>query len=401
MNPRLSLKLAPHAQQTMTFALAQALEILQMPQQELAQWLLSEIEKNPLLELKPNHAKKRFDFDLPATVTLYEYLLAQIRENFSDPKEQLLAEIILENLDERGFISTPLEEITPKATEKVLTVLQTFDPPGIFARDLQESLLIQLKMKGKEKSLSYQLVENCFDDLLHGRYTLIKKKLKIDHIADSVRELSRLSFRPAHAFKKEPVCSIIPDIEIHKVEGGWAFKLIEEELPQFHIQNEYLHLQVHSKEEKESLRGFKTQAKWIFRALSRRKKLLHEICRILICKQSKYLDEKGPLTTLTIKEIAEKLEVHESTISRALYGKYATTPRGTIALKSLTTSAPQTESAKEILQNLIQNEDKTNPLTDDELASELKSKGHLVARRTVAKYRSQLKIGSASIRKHA
>jgi len=401
MNPRLSLKLAPQTQQAMTFALTQALEILQMPQQELAQWLLNEIEKNPLLELNSNSVKKRFDFDLPSTVTLYEHLLAQIRENFSDLKDQLLAEVILENLDERGFITTPLEEISPKPAEKVLAILQTFNPPGIFARNLQECLLIQLRAKGKEKSLSYQLVATCFDDLLHGRYTVIKKKLKLTDIADSIRELSRLSFRPAHAFRKEPVCSICPDIEINKVDGGWEFKLIEEELPQFHIQNEYMNLEVESKEERDSLRNFKTQAKWICRSLSRRKKLLHEICRILICKQSAYLEQKGALTTLSMKEIAEKLEVHESTISRALYGKYASTPRGIIALKSLTTVAPQTETAKEILQSLIQNEDKRKPLTDDELAEKLKSKGHLIARRTIAKYRSQLKIGSASVRKHS
>lgn len=382
----------------MTFALRQSLEILQMTQLELGQWLRSEIEKNPLLELNASNRKKKFDLDVAAPVNLYEHLQQQIRENFSCPKEQQMALICLENLDERGFLST--DTIVQKPTEKVLAVLQTFDPPGIFARNLKEALLVQLQMKGKSNSLAFQLVQNCFDELLHGRYTAIKKKLDCPNLNEAIQDLSQLSFRPASAFRQEPVASIHPDIHIARVEKGWTLELVEDDLPKFHIQEEYMDLYPDTKEEQQTLRTFKTEAKWIFRSLNRRRKLLREIGRFLLCKQAAYLDQKGPLNLLTMRDIAEKLEIHESTLSRALAGKYASTPRGIIPLRSLISSAPATDTAREILEKLISSEDKRNPLTDEQLASELKQKGFLVARRTISKYRSQLKIGSATQRKH-
>lgn len=392
MDPRLNL--APERRLIMTFALRQSLEILQMSQLELSQYLQNEIEKNPLLELDPPRHKKRFEFDLPALPTLHEHLQTQIRENFSSPKDRRMAADLVNHLDERGFLT--LET----ADAKILSVLQTFDPPGIFARNLQEALLLQLKAKGKENALSFALIQNCFEDLLHGRYTNIKKKLKSSDLTSAMRDLVHLSFRPANAFKREPSCPIHPDLHISKIEGGWTLQLIEDELPPFHIQTEYLNLEPKIAEERESLREFKTQAKWIFRSLSRRRKLLLDIGRILVCKQSTYLDQKGPLVALTTRELAEKLAIHESTLSRALAGKYASTPRGIIPLRALLSATPAAETAREILERLVSAEDKQNPLTDSELSKALKSNGFCAARRTIAKYRTQLKIGSTSQRKN-
>lgn len=387
----------------MTFALRQALEVLQMPQLDLAQWLLSEIEKNPLLELDSFYTKRRFEGEIPAPITLDEHLRSQIRENFLNEEERMIAEEFLLHLDERGFITCSLESISSlfnRPVEGVLKILQTFNPPGIFARNLQESLLLQLQAKGKEKTFAFNLVQNCFEDLLHGRYGAIKKKLKQSDLTGALTDLSRLSMRPAHIYTQEPTTPICPDLRLHKIEGGWTLELIEDELPKFHIQTQYLDIETESTEEKEALRTFKTQAKWISRSLSRRRKMLKDLGRILIRKQSSFLDQKGPLAQLTIKELAEKLEIHESTLSRALSGKYISTPRGIIPLRSLISADPAAENARQLLEKLIQDEDKEKPLTDDELAKELKIKGFRVARRTISKYRSQLKIGSASQRKH-
>ena len=388
------LKLAPEGRLAMTFALRQALDVLQMSQVELGQWLRNEIEKNPLLELETPRCKKGVEIDAPSQPTLHEHLRAQIRENFASSEEQKMAEMYLENLDERGFLCPPLE------SSKVLSVLHTFDPPGIFARNLQETLLLQLQIKGKQETLAFQMVQTCFDDLLHGRYGAIKQKLGHSDLGDAIRELARLSLRPASAFQQEPISPIHPDLHICKIEGGWTIELIEDECPNFHIQDDYLDLQLESAEEKESLRAFKTQAKWIFRSLERRRKLLREIGRILTRKQAPYLDQKGPLSALTIRELSEQLEVHESTLSRALSGKYASTPRGIIPLRALISSTPEADSARRILEKLIRGEDKKSPLTDDQLAHALQGKGFSVARRTIAKYRSQLKIGPATHRKH-
>ena len=394
MDPRPFLNLAPERRLSMTLALRQALEVLQMNQVELGQWLRSEIEKNPLLELETPRCKKGVEIDAPSQPTLHEHLQNQIRDNFSSPEERRIAEIYLENLDERGFLCGPLE------SSEVLSVLQTFDPPGIFARDLQETFLLQLQIKGKKDSLAFQMVQRCFEDLLHGRYGAIKKRLGCSDINSATRELFYLSMRPASAFKQDPVTPIYPDLRIEKVQGGWTLELIEDELPKFQIRNDYLALELESKEERDLLGTFKTQAQWIFRSLGRRRKLLREIGKILLCKQASYLDQKGPLKALTIKELSEKLKVHESTLSRAFAGKYISTPRGIIPLRSLISAVPAANTARELLAKLIHEEEKQNPLTDEELAEQLKGKGFRLARRTIAKYRSQLKIGSAMQRKN-
>lgn len=388
----------------MTFALRQALEVLQMTQLDLAQWLTKEIEKNPLLELDAFHSKRKFAGELPAPVPLYDHIQAQIRENFLEETERQIAQEFVQHLDERGFITCSLEDVSKLfngSAEKVLTILQTFDPPGIFARNLQESLLIQLKAKGKQDSFASQLIQKCFEDLLNSRYGNIKKKLKRADLGEAINDLSSLTMRPAQVFKQEPITPIYPDLRLEKVEGGWTLELIEDELPKFHIQTQYLEIETESEEEYEALRTFKTQAKWIFRSLNRRRKMLKELGRILVCKQAAFLEQRKPLKVLTIKELSEKLEIHESTLSRALAGKYMSTPRGIIPLRSLISSDPSAKNAKDLLEKLIRNEDKRNPLTDDQLAKELKTNGFQVARRTISKYRSLLKIGSASQRKHS
>lgn len=214
MDSRLFLNLAPERRMVMTFALRQALEILQMPQLDLGQWLMQEIEKNPLLELGSAQLKKRFEGDFPYHPTLCEHLLNQIRDHFSHPNDRKKAVELLHLLDDRGFL--------PKEVEngRILTRLQTFDPPGIFARTLKESFLLQLANKGLGQSLSYALVDQCYEDLLHRRFALIKKKLKTQDLKGAISELSRLSMRPADVFKEEPSTLISPDLLIQRIEGG-------------------------------------------------------------------------------------------------------------------------------------------------------------------------------------
>lgn len=400
MDPRLFLKLAPERRLVMTFALRQSLEVLQMSQMELGQWLRAEIERNPLLELAEPCSKPKFDVEIPSPVTLHEHLQRQIRESFPSLKDRLIAKELLEHLDERGFITCSLD-LLQQPVARILAILQTFDPPGIFARNLQETFLLQLKAKGQTDSLCYKLVQNCFDDLLHSRYAAIKKKLQAANLNAAIQILTRLSLRPANFFKEEPTTSVIPDLHIEKIDGGWTLELIEDELPKFYIKSEYLSLDLESVEERELLQGFKTQAKWVFRSLHRRRTLLKEIGRILLRKQAPFLDHKGPLNAFTIKELSEELQIHESTLSRALNGKYASTPRGIVPLRSLIPFSPTTTTAKRFLEQLIDEEDKNNPLTDMQLAQTCKAKGFTsVARRTISKYRNQLKIGSATQRKN-
>jgi len=183
----------------------------------------------------------------------------------------------------------------------------------------------------------------------------------------------------------------VADLQFVKHDGKWTVSSLEDALPRIRLCTEYVGL--------DNVREFKTSAQWLLRSMQRRRKMLLELGTHLVKLQAPFLNQQGPLQAVSAAELAQLLGVHESTISRALNDKYAATPRGLLPLRALVPSAQNT-SAKDVLQRLVTHEDKATPLTDDELASEMTRAGHATARRTVAKYRKQLRIGSASMRKH-
>ncbi len=392
---KIDIKTSLQGRPAIAFSLRQALEILQMPQQELGQWLLSEIVRNPLLELnrssQPTYAKDAAQIEAPRT--LHDHLMSQIRERCPLPAERNLAIHLLEHLDERGYLSPCPEEVP---LDTLLPILQSFDPPGIFARDLRECLLLQLQ----PETPAYGIVSRCFKDLLHGRFETIKKKTGLSDLAPAIQALSRLTLRPADLFKKEVAAPAIADLSISKIGRTWIVETREDELPELSIRADYLALCPESPEEKRSLRSWIASAKWLLRSLKRRRLVLLEIGAFLVRKQAAYLEQKGSLQPLTLQELSQHLRLHESTLSRALSGKHALTPRGFLPLRALLSSAPVADGAKQALQKLIAQEDKQNPLNDAEIVARLKETGLTLARRTIAKYRKNLKIGSASRRKH-
>src|SRR5579872_3690571 len=216
IKPALQMRIAPEQRLIMTFALRQALEVLQMPQLELAAWLKDEIERNPLLEIDPKKgpsSKFRFeeDIQIPSAISLQENLMRQVRENFSSVEDRTLAEQLLGHLDEKGFLAC---EVQNPETERMIRILQTFDPPGICARNLQESLLLQLRSLGKEHSAAFQIIDRYFDDLLHSRFVKIKKNLGTSDLSESIKILSRLYFRPLDQMKEERAPPVLPDIHL-------------------------------------------------------------------------------------------------------------------------------------------------------------------------------------------
>ena len=409
MARNMKLKLQTDAKLILTQALQRSLEILQLPQLDLATFLREEIDKNPLLELE-----SEAPFFLPpanpppeiaAKPSLLDHLQTQIREAFASPFEKQIALKFISHLDERGFLITPLETIGMEVglevtdLETILKILQTLDPPGIFARTVQEAFLLQLRQQGFGHSLAYQLVCDGFEDLLQGRWAALKKKFLAPDLERAICKLARLSTRPASTFQSSPIQSIHPDLRLTKIDCQWLVEPMEDLLPKFRLKTEYLHLPELSFAHKQTLRTFITSAKWLLRSLQRRRKFLLSLASYLVRKQSAFLNQKGPLVPLTAAELALILNVHESTISRALCQKYLATPRGLLPLHALVPSQSN-ETVKEILKRLVTQENKNSPLTDDQLAQEMKKAGHEIARRTIAKYRKQLKISSASTRKY-
>lgn len=368
----MSIKQTQSGRLGLTLSLAQALAVLELPQIELASWLLAEIEKNPLLELDAFPRTLPLTQEIEARGSLYDHLMQQIRERFLHEDERHEAILILEQLDERGFV--------PHTNSPLLPILQTFDPPGIFATSLKECLLLQLK----EGSPAFQVVNLCFEELLSKKFGAIKRKTGFD-VNAVIQTLFSLNLRPADLFKQEVNPTVVADLIISNVGKTWTVQLKDDDLPKFHFRSDYLSIPTNSAEEKEILRNWARSGKWVLRSLERRKSILVKLGALLVQKQ------------LSIHEMAKELRIHESTLYRALNGKYAMTPEGLFPLRSLIKD--KTEAAKATLRHLIAQESKEKPLSDAELVLQLKAKGESIARRTVAKYRAELNIAPASLRK--
>jgi RNA polymerase sigma-54 factor len=372
----------------MTFQMSQALNILQMSHFDLEQYVQEEIEKNPLLdELKKESIF--LDYEIATQTSAYEYLSRQICETFLNPEDKQLAEKMLDSLDERGFL---VYSISEEQERNVLATLQTLHPPGIFAQTLQESFLIQLEAKGLKNSAAYKLIEKDYEHFLNQRYGVLKKSYP--NLSDILKTLSSLQSRPLHCLKSEEVCPIVPELYIRETESGWLVGMCDECMPRFRL--EYTKIRCDSKEERKTIDFWRASGNWLMNAIARRREIILQIAGRIAHHQSEFLAHKGNLKVYTVLDLAQELELHESTISRALSEKYVETPRGIITLKSLLTTTPQKREAKEILQELIAKE--TTPLTDDQLAQALKEKGFEVARRTISKYRTEMKIPAMNVR---
>lgn len=378
-------------------ALQQAVALLEMPQLELAQWVEEEVEKNPLLKRLSSPPPPVSAQERAFVPSFYEDLLRQIGELLLAPEEKKIAEALFLQLDEKGFISGDLSSLCQghpqELVQKTWDKLKTLDPPGIFAANLQESLLLQLQRKGLKNHACYALLQKNFDALLHGKWKKMEKDL-----AEALPLLSRLSLRPIEYPDPQKGAWIRPDLSLEKQEEKWAVRFHEEEIPAFQFDPLYVDIRPSSPEETLSLRAWKTSANWLFRSLKRRKQILLQVAGLILKTQRAALEQRGLLRPLTIQEGARLLGLHESTLSRALSGKYIATPQGLFPLKAFF-KASDTQPLFKALKRLIEEEDKTAPLTDEMLAEALDAKGFSIARRTLVKYRKALRIPAAKSRK--
>ncbi len=351
--------------------------------------------------------------------TLFDHLMGQAREILDSPLELKIAEALIGNFDDHGFLNTPLQEIAllngfdEKLLKPILEKIKTLDPKGVGAFNCRESLLIQLKLANKENSLSYKIIENYYDELLHNRIPLIMKSLKISEpmIAKALQEIAKLELNPISSFTSETTQTIIPDITIKEEEGEFVIFVNEDPLPPLKLNPRYLKL-LESKtllpETKDFIEKKIASAKWMLKNLTERNETLVKIAHVLVKKQKNFLKEKdGKLLPMTMLEIASELQLHESTITRAVLNKYINTPKGLLSLRSFFThgfvhsdgSDISAKSVKNLVAEIIRNENKKKPFSDATISKLIEAKGIPCARRTIAKYRYELKLGSAKARK--
>lgn len=339
-----------------------------------------------------------------------------------DPTVRALAQYIIFNLDENGYLNLELSEMvrdyggdaTMAQAEEALSLVQKLEPLGVGARNLRECLLLQLNQDIPSRDILHVLISNHLDDLQQNRLPAIEKKtgIPIDDIKEAMEHLRRLNPRPGARFAPESTQYVVPDLIVEANEhGDYEVRLVDEHTPQLSI-SRYYQMQLKNKATDAAAREFIQKriqsARWLIESIEQRRNTLLKVARAIIDHQKDFLD-KGPefIEPLKMQQIADRVHVHVTTVSRAVDDKWVQTPRGIFALKRFfgggTTTADGEEVAwdtiKQKLLEIIAKEDKQNPLSDEEIVEELGRHGFPVARRTVTKYRRTLRIPSSRQRK--
>jgi RNA polymerase sigma-54 factor len=339
-----------------------------------------------------------------------------------EPIVRELAEYIIHNLDEMGLFKIELQDVvrdfngraTMAQAEEALRLVQRLDPAGVGARDLRECLLLQLTPETPCHDVLHTLISQHFDDLGHNRLPAIEKKtgISIEKIKEALEHLRRLNLRPGAGFESDNSHYVIPDLIVeHDEQAGYTVRLSDENSPQLGISGYYQKLLRNKEtlpETREYIQKKIQSARWLIDSIEQRRNTLLKVARAIIEHQKDFLDN-GPefIEPLKMQQIADKVGVHVTTVSRAVDDKWVQTPRGIFALKRFfgggTTTADGDEIAwdtiKQKLLEIIAKEDKQSPMSDEEIVDEMERQGLKVARRTVTKYRQNLLIPSSRQRK--
>jgi RNA polymerase sigma-54 factor len=427
-----SLKLA------MTQELTQAIALLQYSAQELSSFLENKALENPLLQVENNNIQPinpLIDRNRRKhTRNTENEWIEQIAAKSSSIEEQLLNQLnlhkyssiqlniikhLIQNLDVNGYLASEPEDIADKLgvhlelVEESVIVIQALEPAGIGARNLQECLLIQVERENLKDDLALTILSDYFVPFAEKKWKKIAKELeiplqKIQEVFDTIQKLNP---RPGALLEQENASYIIPDVIVERIGDQFSVRLCDDIIPKISFNNHY-YQKFNANQDSQVGRFLQEKVQdyqWIQRSIEQRKETLTRVAGKIVEKQTLFL-QKGReyLVPMTMKEIAVELDIHESTVSRAVKDKYVQTPVGTFSLKSFFTSTIQTVSnentsssqVKNAIAAMIEKENKQRPLSDQEIVEKLMStQGIVVSRRTIAKYRDQLGIHSSSKRK--
>lgn len=416
----------------MTQELSQAIALLQYSAQELTDFLENKALENPLITLqeasnrnrknKLKAEKKKIDLIeqiADKSFSLEEQLLSQLNLKKYSSQQIMLLRTMMQHLDESGYFRGDINEIAQlkrvpcELVEESLKLIQALEPAGIGARSLQECLLIQLKRENPADDLAEKIIADYFVLFAEKKWRSLSKELKIalQEIQNVFDRIQALNPKPGAKFSGEETQYIIPDAIIQVNSEGISVRLWEAAIPSINFNASYFKKfsAIGDNQVGRFLQDKLQDFQWIMKGIEQRKETLAKVIIKITEKQPDFF-LKGPnyLFPMTMKELAQELDVHESTISRAVREKYVQTPFGTLPLKSFFTSTIQTISeestssaqVKDALAKLIEKENKQKPLSDQDIVGILKNQeGIMVSRRTVAKYREQLAIPSSSKRK--
>ncbi len=351
--------------------------------------------------------------------TLEEHLQWQLRMSNLSEADQLIGASIVYNLNDDGYLETPLNELAaqletdPENVERVLKRVQRLDPPGVAARDLRECLLLQLEALGMEESLAAHIVRDHLDLLEKHRYGEIAKQLSVsvEMVGQAHKVIALLEPKPGRDYGGAEPTYVVPDVYIHKLGDDYTVTLNRDAVPRLRIAGYYQRVmndENSAPETREYLQERLRSAKWLVKSIYQRQQTIFKVANSIIKFQRAFFDHGiSHLKPLVLKDVAEDIGMHESTISRATANKYAHTPQGIFELKFFFTSGVKAstgedvsaETVKEKIRGLVAAEEPKNPLSDQAIAEMLRAKQINIARRTVAKYRQALGILPSANRK--
>jgi len=452
-------------QQVLAPQLQQSLHILQAPALELRNIVQQELQTNPVLEEEigtleseerakddrefeeeferlakldeewrdymsqnvsyssrnpEDEERRQFFFDsIASQETLQHHLWEQLNTADVSGSQREAAELIIGNIDDFGFLQGSLEEISQNTghplgeLEEMLSLIQTFHPVGVGARNLRECLLIQLRRLGKEHSLEYQIVDEYLEDLGRKRLPELARRLgvSVEQVQKAANFISTLDPKPGQIFTPDPNNYVLPDVSVDKVGDEYTVSLNADQIPHLRISKTYKDLMTqgaNGTDVRDYIREKIRSGKFLIKSIHQRQQTILNIANEIVKRQSEFLENgTAYLKPMTMVQIAEAVGVHETTVSRAISGKYMATPQGVFEMKYFFTPGYQTAagaalsntSVKEAISDMVRNEDARNPLSDKEIVDVLSDRGIPIARRTVAKYRAELNILPSNLRK--
>lgn len=377
----------------------------------------------------------------PVTVAskdLSDHLTEQLSLLDLSPRQAFLADEFVGNINDDGYLACPLEEIQQGVNEllareaeerdldtevpifveaelqAMLHIIQDLDPPGVGARDLRECLLLQLRAAGQRESLAYRLVAEAFEELIAHRWSELSKRFGISaqDVQGAADEIAKLDPKPGLRYSASSDNYIIPDLVVEKIDGHYHIFLNDGNLPRLKLSRTYQEIARDKKrfdtESKDFIASKLNSANWMIQAIEQRRQTMLKVMHYIVDRQRDFF-EKGvqALRPLTLREVAEAVGMHESTVSRVTNEKFVQTPRGVLPLKFFFSSGLSTADGDDVsargikdqIEKLVAGEDPKNPLTDQAIVEILQESGVQIARRTVAKYRDQLGVLPARMRK--
>ena len=428
--------------------------LLQMNSVDLEERIYKELEENPALEISDpeqteldsesedskedvdwdeilnsedeertegpyDRSKKEREVPIMEVLTPVERLLEHIDLLDISSTDRAIAKSIIWNIDEQGYLGTEIDLIADRLDAEVsdvkqmLRIVQRMEPPGIAARDLQECLAVQLELSG-DNDLAYKIITEKFEDFANRRFERLKEELTCnrDELQEAFDVISRLNPKPGEGSPTSDADYILPDLLVEEVDGKLLVSVNDGNLPDIRLSSLYGNLlkakNGNSSDVKFFLKKKIESAKWFVLAVQQRQLTMIKVMNAIINRQDAFFSgDTSILRPMILKDIADEIEMDISTVSRVTRGKYVQTPWGVFELKHFFSEGMVTESGeevstklvKDVLKKIIDSENKGHPHSDDKLAERMKERGYLIARRTVAKYREQLKIPVARLRR--